>query len=302
VPPDEAVDEIIAEAGRLDVVVARMTGMPRADAQRAIAAGRVTVDGGRRGQSFRLGGGERVVVASAVDARLSAGGLPVDIRYRDDHLAVVAKPAGVVTHPTMRHRDDTLVNRLLGMGVPLAAAGGTQRPGIVHRLDVGTSGLVVVASTDDAFHRLRAMFRRHDVERGYVALVRGRVAHAAFAVDAPLGRRDAKIVVDRIGGRAAETVFDTRERLDAATLLRARPRTGRTHQIRVHLSAIGHPILGDRAYGGGGRDASELGLERPFLHAERLAFEHPITREGIDLDEDLPDDLTRALGRARRTS
>jgi 23S rRNA pseudouridine1911/1915/1917 synthase len=289
----------MAEPGRLDAVIARMTGMPRADAQRAIAAGLVTVDGRRRGQSFRLGGGERVEVAPARDLPPRAGGPPLDVRFRDEHLLVVAKPAGVVTHPTARHRDDTLVSRLLAMGVPLAAAGGALRPGIVHRLDVGTSGLLVVASTDEAFDRLRTMFRRHSIERTYVALVRGRVAHEHFSVDAPLGRRGARIVVDRVGGRAAETVVDVRQFLDAATLLDARPRTGRTHQIRVHLAAIGHPILGDRTYGGAGADATALGLERPFLHAERLAFDHPVTGEAIDLDEPIPGDLRRALERAR---
>jgi 23S rRNA pseudouridine1911/1915/1917 synthase len=240
-------DHLTAEPGRLDVVVARLTGVPRADAQRAITAGRVTVDGRHRARSFRLTGGERLAVAPPEDMAPSAGGPPLEIRYRDPHLAVVMKPAGVLTHPTVRLQSDTVVNRLLAMGVPLAAAGGTLRPGIVHRLDAGTSGLLVIASTDDAFTGLRSLFRRHDVDRGYVALARGRVGQDVFAVDAPLGRRAARIVVDRAQGRAAQTTFTTRERFGGATLVGACPRTGRTHQIRVHLAAIGHPILGDRA-------------------------------------------------------
>jgi 23S rRNA pseudouridine1911/1915/1917 synthase len=212
---------------------------------------------------------------------------------------VVAKPAGLVTHPTEGRRSGSLVNRLLGMDVVLAPAGGTLRPGIVHRLDAGTSGLLLVAKTDRAYDALRAMLQTHDVDRWYVALVRGRVDDDAFEVDAPLGRRAARVVVDRADGRAAETVFAVLERLPRATLVEAVPRTGRTHQIRVHLAAIGHPILGDRAYGGAGEEAAALGLARPFLHAKRLAFDHPFTGERVVVEEPIPEDLVDALERAR---
>jgi len=288
-----------AEEGRLDAVVARITGAARADVQRAIAAGTVRVDGAPRPKSFRLHGGERLTIEIEPDAPLIAEGPPVPIRYEDDQLAVVAKPAGLVTHPTAVRRSGTLVNRLLGMGVPLAPAGGALRPGIVHRLDAGTSGLLVVAKTDEAYTALRRLFHDHTVERGYVALVRGSVGNDAFAVDAPLGRRASKIVVDATEGRQAETRFEVRERFDGATLLGAVPRTGRTHQIRVHLAAIGHPILGDRAYGGGGDDARSLGLDRPFLHAGHLSFAHPITHRTVTLDEGLPEDLRLTLHRLR---
>jgi 23S rRNA pseudouridine1911/1915/1917 synthase len=173
------------------------------------------------------------------------------------------------------------------------------RPGIVHRLDAGTSGLMVVACTDEAHAALSGMLKAHAIERRYLALVRGSPDHDAFAVDAPLGRRLDKVVVDHTDGREAETAFEVRERLGAATLLEATPRTGRTHQIRVHLRAIGHPILGDRAYGGGGADATGLGLTRPFLHSWRIAFDHPVTGERIELEETLPEDLGSALDRAR---
>jgi 23S rRNA-/tRNA-specific pseudouridylate synthase len=146
---------------------------------------------------------------------------------------------------------------------------------------------------------LRNLFRAHAVQRTYVALVRGTVADDAFAVDAPLGRRAAKIVVDATEGRRAETRFEVRERLARATLLEAVPRTGRTHQIRVHLAAIGHPILGDRRYGGGGDDARRIGLDRPFLHAWRLSFAHPLGDERVELEEGLPEDLASALARSR---
>lgn len=293
-------EELVAEPGRLDAVVARLTGAARADVQRAIEAGGVRVDGERRTKSYRLAGGERLTVELPEVEPLAGDGEPVPVRYEDGDLLVIVKPAGVVTHPIERRREGTLVNRLLAMGVPLAPAGGPLRPGIVHRLDVGTSGLLVVAKTDRAMVALQAMFRQHEADRAYLALVRGAVANETFGVEAPLGRRADRVVVDRVEGRPASTAFEVRERLARATLLEAAPRTGRTHQIRVHLAAIGHPILGDRAYGGGGDEARRIGLLRPFLHAWRLAFDHPLTGERIALEEPLPPELAEALARARR--
>jgi 23S rRNA pseudouridine1911/1915/1917 synthase len=288
-----------AMPGRLDAVVAERLGITRADAQRAIAAGEVRVDGVVRPKSHRLAGGERVVVGSAGTPTIPAEGPALEVRYRDDDLAVVVKPAGIATHPTANHRDGTVVNRLLGMGLPLARGVDPLRPGIVHRLDAGTSGLLVVACSDRAFDALVAMFKAHGAERRYLALVRGVPAHERFEVDAPLGRRGARIRLEPAVGREAVTAFEVRERFERAALLEARPRTGRTHQIRVHLSSIGHPILGDTRYGGGGDDARELGLRRPFLHAWALVFDHPVTGERIDLEEPLPPDLAAALERLR---
>jgi len=297
-PLPMSAESYIAEAGRLDAVAARLSGAARADVQRAITAGRLFVDGEARPKSFRLQGGERIEIELGPHEPLQGEGPPVPVRYQDDHLLVVAKPAGLITHPTEQRRSGTLVNRLLGMEVALSSAGGELRPGIVHRLDAGTSGLMIVAKTDDAHEVLAGMMRRHDVERRYLALVRGSVEHDTFAVDAPLGRRAERIVIDH-SGREAETGFEVRERFGDATLLEAVPRTGRTHQIRVHLQAIGHPIIGDRAYGGGGDLATALGLERPFLHSWRLGFDHPMTGERVELEEPLPDDLERSLMRAR---
>jgi 23S rRNA pseudouridine1911/1915/1917 synthase len=292
-------DTYVGEAGRLDAVIARVSGSTRADVQRAIADGHVLVDGVVRPKSFRLQGGERLQVEIRAYEPLAAEGPPVPVRFEDAHLLVISKPAGLITHPTEQRRTGTLVNRLLGMGMPLSGNGGPLRPGIVHRLDAGTSGLMVVAKTDEAHEALARMMRLHEVERRYIALVRGLVEHETFAVDAPLGRRAERIVVDRSEGRAAETGFEVRERLARATLLEAAPRTGRTHQIRVHLRAIGHPILGDRSYGGGGDDATALGLDRLFLHSWRIAFDHPLTGERVEVEEPLPDDLSGALERAR---
>lgn len=289
----------VAAAGRLDRVAAEALGLPRAEVQRAIAGGRILVNGGARAKSYRLEGGEQVVLREAA-FELAPEGPPVDVRFEDRFLLVVSKPPGVITHPTPARLGGTLVNRLLGMGVALAPAGGPLRPGIVHRLDAGTSGLLVVAKDDETYEALRAILRRHEAERTYTALVRGRVEHDRFAVDAPLGRSGPRIRVQASTGREAETRFEVRERFPRATLLAATPRTGRTHQIRVHLSAIGNPILGDAKYGGGGDPAKALGLTRPFLHAERLRFRHPRTGEELDVSDPLPEDLRRALRRIGR--
>ena len=290
-------DDFEATAGRLDAVVADRLSLTRADAQRAIAGGRVRVDGAPRAKSHRLRGGERVSVDLAGMGDVPPEGPPVEVRYRGPSLLIVSKPAGLPTHPTVSRLTGTLVNRLIGMGVPLSSAGGPLRPGIVHRLDAGTSGLLIVASTDQAHHALTAMIRRHGVDRRYLALVRGAVEHERFAVDAPLGRVGSRIRVRAVTGKEAETRFEVRDRFDRATLLEAAPTTGRTHQIRVHLSAVGHPILGDRTYGGGGDDARRLGLTRPFLHSWRISFDHPISGERIEVEDPLPPDLILALRR-----
>lgn len=297
--PEGLPRELRAEPGRLDAVVARLLGERRSVVQRAIEAGEVLVDGAPRARSYRLAGGERIEVEMAPSQAVEPEGPPVDVRYEDDELLVIAKPAGLVTHPTERRRAGTLVNRLLGMGVPLSSLGGPLRPGIVHRLDAGTSGLMIVAKTDRAHEALAQMLRRHEIERRYLALVRGAPAHDLFTVNAPLGRRAGRVIVDRAGGRASVTGFEVRERFDRTALVEATPETGRTHQIRVHLASIGHPILGDRAYGGAGDDARSIGLARPFLHSWRIGFAHPITGVRIELEEPLPEDLSSALATFR---
>jgi 23S rRNA pseudouridine1911/1915/1917 synthase len=288
-----------ATAGRLDAVVAALAGVPRADVQRAIARGGVLVDGVARPKSFRLAGGERIEadLGGATVVLPEQGGVPV--RYEDEHLAVVAKPAEMVTHPTAARRSGTLVNRLLGMGMPLSGAGGPDRQGIVHRLDAGTSGLLLVAKDDDTHRNLTSMLAARRVERRYLALVRGAVTEDRFTVEAPLARERARVRIRPGAGVEASTDAEVKERFPTATLLEVRPRTGRTHQIRVHLSSVGHPILGDRTYGGGGADARRLGLTRPFLHAWRLAFVHPVTGRWIEVEEPLPVDLGNAVARLR---
>ena len=287
----------VASAGRLDAVLASLAGVPRATVQRAIDRGRVLVDGKRRPKSHRLRGGERIEadLRGADELVGEPGGVPV--RYEDDRLAVVAKPAGLLTHPTTTRRTGSLVNRLMEMGMPLSS--GPDRPGIVHRLDRGTSGLLIVAKDDEAHERLVRMLAAREVARWYLALVRGSPAHDTFTVEAPLSRRRTRVTLRAGTGVEATTAFEVRERLARATFLEARPKTGRTHQIRVHLSSVGHPILGDRAYGGAGEDAARLGLDRPFLHAWRLSFHHPFTGSPVEVEEPLPPDLVHALAVAR---
>jgi 23S rRNA pseudouridine1911/1915/1917 synthase len=292
-------DSFVAEPGRLDTVLAERLGVARAEAQRAIAGGLVHVDGQPRPKSFRLSGGERVDFEVAARRDLEPDSEPVRVLFEDPYLIVVSKPAGILTHPTPSRRTGTLVNRLLGRGVPVSTGSDPDRPGIVHRLDVGTSGAMIVAKDDDTHAALADMFRRHEVERTYLALVRGHVPNERFLIDAPLTRERARIRVRSATGREAATEVHVRERFSRSTLIEARPRTGRTHQIRVHLSSVGHPILGDRVYGGGGTEAKRLGLDRPFLHSWRIGFPHPTTGQRVEVDDPLPDDLQDALARAR---
>jgi 23S rRNA pseudouridine1911/1915/1917 synthase len=216
------------------------------------------------------------------------------IVHLDDSLAVVDKPPGLVVHPAPSHRGETLVDLLAGV----AGGGEEWRAGIVHRLDKGTSGLLIVARTEAAHRALAAQVKGREVRREYTALVEGRLESRTGTIDAPLGRhrrRRTRMAVRGAASRAAVTHFEVLEALPADTLILVRLETGRTHQIRVHFSAIAHPVSGDPEYGSAGRH----GLTRQFLHASRLAFHHPITGEEVSFDSPLPADLTAALERAR---
>ena len=215
--------------------------------------------------------------------------------HRDESLAVVDKPAGLVVHPAPGHRGDTLVSVL---GDLLGGGEDPARPGIVHRLDRDTSGLMIVARTQEAHRALSAQIKARAVERWYLALITGRPRSRAGTIDAPLGRdyrAPERRAVGGRGSRDARTHFEVVEPAGADTLVRVRLETGRTHQIRAHFAAIGHPVVGDGRYGGGARH----GLRRQFLHSARLAFEHPATGERLDFTSELPADLRDALERAR---
>jgi 23S rRNA pseudouridine1911/1915/1917 synthase len=218
----------------------------------------------------------------------------IPIVYRDDSLLVVDKPADLVVHPAPGHRGRTLVDELEG----LIGGGEEARPGIVHRLDRDTSGLMIVARTEEAHRELSAQIKAREVGRVYTALVEGRLASRTGTIDAPVGRDRRAREKMTVGGRAprdARTHFEVLETLSADSLLEARLETGRTHQIRTHFAAIGHPVAGDPRYGHAGRH----GLARQFLHSSRLAFRHPVTDEALEFDSRLPDDLAAALERAR---
>ncbi|HEX8122534.1 MAG TPA: RluA family pseudouridine synthase [Solirubrobacteraceae bacterium] len=284
VPPE-------AEGERLDAFLAESLGS-RTRAAKLIEDGRVTVDGAAVAKRHRVSAGETVEVDEPPEPAAPASvDVPFDVAYEDEHLLVVDKPAGVVVHPARGHRGGTLAQALEG-----TAAGGDDewRAGIVHRLDKDTSGLMVVAKSEEAHRRLKAMIQAREVTREYLALVLGRPPARSGTIDAPIGRdrrHRTRVSTETDEPREAVTHFEIERQLDTATLLRVRLETGRTHQIRAHLQAIGHPVAGDPEYGG----ANAFGLRRQFLHATRLAFEHPFTGEPVDLTSELPEDLRRAL-------
>jgi 23S rRNA pseudouridine1911/1915/1917 synthase len=281
---------------RLDVALAGALDGSRAAAQRLIDAGLVSVDGTVRPKRFVVAGGERVVVAED-EAPAEEEAVPeatFAIAYEDEHLMVVDKPAGVVVHPARGHRSGTLAQALAGR---IAGGDDPSRAGIVHRLDRDTSGLLVVARSEPVHAALKADLARREISREYQALVEGRPAARAGTIDAPLGRDRrvrTKISTDTDEPREAITHFTVETALPGATLLRVRLETGRTHQIRAHLLAIGVPVAGDPEYGRPGL----YGLTRQFLHADRLAFRHPVTGTQIDIRSELPADLAEALRRA----
>jgi 23S rRNA pseudouridine1911/1915/1917 synthase len=255
----------------------------------------VQVDGRARPKSYRLEGGEELEVE--VPAQPAAEIQPEDVEFRvayeDEHLLVVDKPAGVVVHPGAGHSGGTLVHGLAGR----SAGGEEDRPGIVHRLDRDTSGLLVVARTEEAYEHLRELVAARALERSYVALVRGHPRSWRGRIDAPIGRdRDepTRRSLDTDAPRDAVTHFEVAELLGGHALLNVKLETGRTHQIRVHLAAIDLPVVGDPVYG-----VPDKALGRQFLHASRLAFDHPFTGERTDLESPLPEDLAGYLGRLR---
>lgn len=225
------------------------------------------------------------------------------IAWEDEHLLIVDKPAGLVVHPARGHREGTL-SQLLTNTVGGVVGGDPDRPGIVHRLDRDTSGLLVVARSEDAHRLLQEALRKRLIEREYLALVEGLPPARTGTIEAPIGRHPrirTRMAVGGTASREARTHFTLERSLPGVSLLRLRLDTGRTHQIRVHLQAIGHPVCGDPEYGTGGRDPS-LGLTRQFLHATRLAFPHPITGESVEVNSPLPEDLLEALERAEAGS
>jgi 23S rRNA pseudouridine1911/1915/1917 synthase len=295
-----------AEEARLDRFVSERLDLSRTRVQKLVADGRITVDGRLAKKSETVSPGARVEVrvppAAPVD--IDAEELPLDVVFEDESLLVVNKASGMVVHPAPGHRSGTLVNALLWHAPNLSGVGGRQRPGIVHRLDRDTSGLLVVAKTDAAHRTLTAALRARRVKRLYTAASWGHLAESPTTIDAPIGRdpKDRKRMAVVEGGRAARTRARVRERWRSADLLDVALQTGRTHQIRVHLAHIGHPVIGDPLYGAGWqrglggptrRWVDELARRttRQFLHASELVFEHPETAERVRFRAPLPPDL-----------
>jgi 23S rRNA pseudouridine1911/1915/1917 synthase len=284
VPPER-------DGERLDACLADRLGS-RSRAARLIQDGRVTVDGVAVAKRHRVSAGEVIEVDEPPEpAAPERVDVPFGVAYEDEHLVVVDKPAGVVVHPAKGHPGGTLAQALEGR-----AAGGEEewRAGIVHRLDRDTSGLMVVAKSEEAHRRLKAMIQRREITREYLALVLGRPPSRSGTIDAAIGRdrrHRTKVSTDTDEPREARTHFVIARMLPKATLLLVRLETGRTHQIRAHFEAIGHPVAGDPEYGGAGA----FGLRRQFLHAARLRFVHPFTDEELDLESPLPEDLAAVL-------
>jgi 23S rRNA pseudouridine1911/1915/1917 synthase len=292
-PPEDA-------GSRLDVALAGPLGS-RSRAARLIDAGAVTVDGVVKQRRYTLTGGEKIVVTEEEREEATATEGPqadFTIAYEDEDLFVVDKPAGVVVHPARGHWTGTLSQALEGR----AAGGDEDRPGIVHRLDRDTSGLLVVARSEEAHRRLKAALQGRRITREYLTLVVGRPPARTGTIEASIGRdrRDrTRMSIDTDRPRDAVTHFEIEEALPHSTLLRVRLETGRTHQIRAHLEAIGHPVVGDPAYGTARQNVTTLGLDRQFLHAAHLAFAQPTTGAPVDVVSPLPADLQAALALAR---
>ena len=292
-----------AEAGeRVDVLLAREAGVTRAFAQWLIKKSHIV------SPEHELKASTRVEEGWSIEGDIpkreieipEAEDIPIAIRYSDDRVMVVSKPAGLVTHPASGHHGSTLVHALLGLDVPLAGKGVSLRPGIVHRLDRDTSGLLLIAKDEGARDHLVQALRERDVERRYLALVRSPMPSPSGTIEAPIGRHPTRRTMMGVvpGGRAAVTHYSVAASDDETSLLDVRLETGRTHQIRVHLAHLKRPVLGDRTYGGVSELSRRIGLHRPFLHAYRLAFPHPDDGRVVEVEEELPTDLAEALQQA----
>jgi len=289
-----------ADSPRLDLLVAATLDLSRNQAATLIAGGNVLVNGRREKASYRPVEGDAIAVEVPAPRSREVLGedIPLAVVFEDDDVLVVDKPAGMVVHPAPGNWTGTLVNALKGRGGALSDASEEGREGIVHRLDKETSGLLLVAKTDRAHRALGAALQARQIVRRYAALAWGHLTEDRITIEKPIARdpRDRKRMAIVSTGRPARTDLSRLARFDSADLLRAHLFTGRTHQIRVHLASIGHPVVGDDTYGGGGgRRLVNLPPRRHFLHAAWLVFRHPVTGHAIDLRSPLPEDLHRAL-------
>jgi 23S rRNA pseudouridine1911/1915/1917 synthase len=288
------------EGLRLDVALARLFGFSRTLAADLVDQGRVRVDGSSAARSARVRGGDWLEVEMPEPEQPATLPEPVPglrVLYEDDDVVAVDKPLGVAAHPSPGWTGPTVVQGLAAGGTRIATSGAAERQGIVHRLDAGTTGVMLVAKSERGYSVLKRAFKQRTVEKRYAALVQGHPDPTRGTIDAPIDRHpsaDYKFAVVA-GGRPSVTHYDTVEAFRAATLLDVRLETGRTHQIRVHMAAVRHPCVGDLTYGADPVLARRLGLTRQWLHARELGFEHPTTGEWTVITSPLPDDLQHAL-------
>ncbi len=285
---------------RIDKFLSEKLPYTRAFVQKLIKEGKVTVNGRCVKPSAKLRPGDVVKVGEIenVPLKIEKENKPLTILYEDKHLLVVDKPAGLTVHPVGRKNTDTLVNRLLYHVKDLSGIGGVIRPGIVHRLDRDTSGVLIVAKDDESHHKLSEMLKTHSIDRRYIALVRGVPKPDRGIIDVPIGRKNGttKMTVSP-SGRRAITHYKVVERIgNAFSVVVLKLETGRTHQIRVHLSYTGHPVVGDPLYGG---RVNEVQISRQFLHAYEISFIHPIIGKKITVYSMLPEELTEILNKVR---
>ncbi len=285
---------------RIDAFLSgKMHSLTRTHIQKLIKDGSITVNNKRIKPSFKLKEGDLIQVEEKepVGLNLTKENKPLKILYEDEYLLVVDKEAGIMVHPVGSKNKNTLVNRLLFHVKDLSGIGGVIRPGIVHRLDKDTSGLLIVAKNDEAHLKLSKMFKIHSVDRRYIALVKGKFKHLSGKIDLPLSRKigEAKMCVAPFGKRAV-THFRVIEEIGPFSLVAVKLETGRTHQIRVHFSYLGYPVVGDRLYGG---RLKEIPLNRQFLHAYEISFNHPIINKRVNVYSALPKDLREVLNMAR---
>ncbi|MCL2780898.1 MAG: RluA family pseudouridine synthase [Actinomycetia bacterium] len=291
---------------RVDVALARLFGLSRTSAAALVDAGDVLLDGTAPARSAKVRAGALLEVRLP-EARPAVEEEPVEgltVCYDDEHLVVVDKPVGVAVHASPGWSGPTVLGGLAAMGYRIATSGAAERHGVVHRLDVGTTGVMVVAKSELAYSVLKRAFRRRTVDKRYAALVQGHPDPTRGTIDAPIGRHpgaEYKFAVIA-GGRVSVTHYETVEAFRAATLLEVRLETGRTHQIRVHMAAINHPCVGDLTYGADPTLALRLGLARQWLHACSLSFEHPATGEWLTVTAPPPADLRHALDALRVSS
>lgn len=316
----EVISGVISAPARLDKALADATELSRARVQALIAEGRVEINGtpaSSTSAKVREGATFRILVPAPIEAQAQPQDIPLDIAFEDEHLVVVNKPAGMVVHPAAGNPDGTLVNALLhhcakNGGGSLSGIGGVARPGIVHRIDKDTSGLLVVAKSDAAHEGLAAQFAAHTVHRRYLAVCAGTPNPSSGTIDEKLGRSDAsrkKMAVlpkNSSRGKHAVTHYTLLKRLENAALIECRLETGRTHQVRVHCASIGHSLLGDPLYGKAPKSLkpllNQLGFARQALHAAQLGFLHPVLGQEVRFDADLPEDMKELIDELARSN